>query len=465
MTLLYGMMVVVALVATVLPLVALAVRRISWRADVFFLVFYVQVVAYIFGAPTAYAIGALREQPELAQLYLLMQLMVLFLFCIPMLTVYLLLRRPEVMERPVVTAKPPAWRFYLFLIFCVGYTVADVVVLTKTGLLFRRIGTETLAAALGALPSYVFLLVRIYDRMQLPMLALMMVVALQTTNRMRRRMAYGALAICLALVLGVAALNSRSLIVLTLGELVCFFITFKKDVHISPRLVGRMVVIGLLALYLINVAMTVREAGFAAENVLVYFKPSLKISLAAENDSSIAERLNGVDLIAQITPAAWKDNYAKGKAWVPGVVASLGPLVSPELARRYKEELATNAKVYLLRWYAHRDEADYFSCAITDVYGNLGPPGVLFAGVFYGFVFAYAVRWVAQPKRGWHLVLAIFAIQIYIFFEADFIAGFVGWLSFLPSIVPLLVLSPLTIVRRPRASVGRVIGTQRLRAA
>src|ERR1700756_5017799 len=113
----------------------------------------------------------LPDNTNLTGLYLLMQVMVLFLFCVPLLGVYIAFRREDLLLQPILTQRVGAFRFYLFLLFSVWMSVLYFSALVRGHLLFRRLGSQGLAAAVLDLPPWLFVIIRVFDRMSASLLA------------------------------------------------------------------------------------------------------------------------------------------------------------------------------------------------------------------------------------------------------------------------------------------------------
>jgi hypothetical protein len=125
---------------------------------------------------------------------------------------------------------------------------------------------------------------------------------------------------------------------------------------------------------------------------------------------------------------------------------TLGGIVAPDLVQEYKMSLTTSAKHVLLREYAGLQLPDYPSCALTDMYGNFGPPGMLIAAVVFAWLIILTTRWLSRPHAGWQLMVSLVLLQALTVFEADFSALVLGMVPLAPTFAILLLLNPIVPV-------------------
>lgn len=432
-------------------LLLLATRVIDLERDLVLLFFLAEALAYVFVAPAIYASGALRDDPTLAGYYSLVMVGALLLF-LPLLIVSylgarrLLNARRASERRPFLLSVRP---FFAFLTVgtAIVFPILYLATLQNAGLLYRRIGSEGLAVALVELPRYQFLIIRIFDRLAVPLAALVLMVV-AALPRKRRRFALLGFAIVTGTYLYITVINSRLNTILAIAAL---FIVAVQWQLIRIRLRAKRVVqissIALLAAYMVNATMNLRAGWQTEPNRLKLLSPLYKPP-ADFADTQPALRLNCVDLMARMTPSALERGFAKGSAWWPSIVVTFGQFIAPEVAREYKLGLGTTPKFYLMRSYAGLELPDYFSCTLTDVYGNLGFAGFAIAGAALGPLLALTTIWLFAPRRSWQIVVAVIMLQIYTSFEFDFIGMvLLAWPVNAPGLVILLALNPFRIRR------------------
>jgi hypothetical protein len=147
-------------------------------------------------------------------------------------------------------------------------------------------------------------------------------------------------------------------------------------------------------------------------------------------------RLNGVDLMARITPAAQTQGYAAGKAWYYVGYAFLGQFFSRSAVEEFKLNRLDDPKIYLLRRYTSFDPLDWPVSVVTDGYGNFGVAGLVMVAVALGLVYGLASRAIAEKASGLAATVGIFMISQSLSFEQ--LSGV--WLLGLPRAVPALIL-------------------------
>jgi hypothetical protein len=164
-------------------------------------------------------------------------------------------------------------------------------------------------------------------------------------------------------------------------------------------------------------------------------------------------RMNGVDLIAIIADNVETQGPALGTAWAVPFVLSLDPIVRTPFTVQAKRANLTSAKSWLLLRYGGVAKTDYYSCMLTDAYGNFSIYGFLLAALVLGPIIAFAtaaLRWSAAPVG---LVFAAFAITRVLPFEQGFESILFGWYKLVPFILMALAFYPL---RRAGSAFHRV---------
>ena len=138
--------------------------------------------------------------------------------------------------------------------------------------------------------------------------------------------------------------------------------------------------IGVLAAYLMNVVMNVRTMGFDGRFRLEYLTPGITLL----DDEQGFNRLNGIDLMARLMAPVFEEGPAWGTAWMH-ILWDVRRLVDPAGFDEFRLSLETNAKSYLMTHYLGWRVADYYSCMMTDLFGNFGligfPIGALVVGL------------------------------------------------------------------------------------
>jgi len=334
------------------------------------------------------------------------------------------------------------------------FATSYLFVLVNRGLLFRRIGHEGLAMAMLDLSLPEFAVMRVFDRMAIPLICLLVIIVSQARQSSRnRRLAFLSLAITASVWLFVSGLNSRQIALQTILLGLAMWVYWARSyIRLNSRLICGGAIAALVALYTVNLTLNVRAEWVdkGADGLrLEWFNP-FYVRQEQNNrgqDHELAHRLNGVDLMARITPRARAIGYSWGEAWWPCVVVQVGQFVAPEIAREYKSAMATTSKYYLMREYAGIYLPDYPNCTLTDIYGNLGPAGLTLAAVAIAVLLAWTNRGLAHPRSSFQLVVAVVAAQELTRFESEFLSmTLLSWVTNLPVLLTLLVINPIKVL-------------------
>jgi hypothetical protein len=121
------------------------------------------------------------------------------------------------------------------------------------------------------------------------------------------------------------------------------------------------------------------------------------------------------------------------------------PLLDPAEARRMKMTFDIAAKNYLMRKYTDLDQADYFSCMLSDAYGNFGVVGIALVGAVLGGVLGLAVRTLGRPRYSWAPVVALFFLSHVFQFEQEFVTATFLWVKKLPFLAAVLLVNPFVV--------------------
>src|SRR2546425_5451035 len=104
--------------------------------------------------------------------------------------------------------------------------------------------------------------------------------------------------------------------------------------------------------------------------------------------------------MAQMTPAARADGFARGKAWAVPVFLTFGQFFARDVTAQYKLSLMTNAKSYLMVRYTPIVSSDPVNCMLTDAYGNFGLLGFVMVAITLGLLNALGSAALAAPRSG-----------------------------------------------------------------
>lgn len=443
---------IVTLWATMIPIVALALRILEFRRDTFFLLIYVQTLAYVDIAPL---FASTDVNVAMQDRYGWVQMWALLLFQIPlMLTyVYVLRRRRRVLptERRFHVS---ATRTTFFILGSALLGVCHFVVAAKYGLLYRRLGEELSSIQLS-MNLVEFALYRSFVELGPFLIAAQLLLLRTQTDMSSRLRAWGLLgfAITMLLFMGFAIVNSRLTAVLTLATVYAIMNVTSNARRINFGAVVGTVLLAVGGLYALQVVVNVRLSVSNGDGIFALQNFLPMATRQGQLDDTLRWRMNGVDLIAIIADNVETQGPAFGTAWAVPFVLSLDPIVRTPFTVQAKRANLTSAKSWLLLRYGGVAKTDYYSCMLTDAYGNFSIYGFLLAALVLGPIIAFAtaaLRWSAAPVG---LVFAAFAITRVLPFEQGFESILFGWYKLVPFILMALAFYPL---RRAGSAFHRV---------
>jgi hypothetical protein len=428
--------------AAILPVLALLAGVLRWPRDFFLGLLYAQALAYLFVAPTV-AAAALPTSTQTRYAFFLWW--ALPLFCAPCLLCYrwVLARY----DRKWCHARRFRVRPVPSALFAAGTGVLAVgwlwVALTRN-LLYRRLGAEGIASAQLDLSLLEFGLYRAFMEFA-PFLAIFALVVLRVGRPASWVRALWQFCLLLTGALyGLNVLiNSRLAGVLFLASLVGVFLITAPDVRrVRPERAILGLIALLAALYAVRVSENVRDriasggSAFDAANL----NPAGKIGGGEEGYQL---RLNGIDLVALIADNVEAQGPALGQAWAVPLLLQLDPLFRTDLTEQMKRSALTTSKSFLLLQYAGIAEPDYYSCMISDAYGNLGLTGFLLVAIVIAFVCAFATAGVRAAASPAVLLVASFVLSRVLPFEQEFANLLFGWVKLTPLLLLTLLVNPL----------------------
>ena len=433
---------------------AIATGRVAFDRNLPFWMVYGEILIYLYLAPAAYVGAGIPDRDKMAPVYLALQLAVLILFVIPMLLLYIRWNRSEV---GLLAARWQFSRRFLapFVALCLGLPAIYIWLLVQDRLLFRRIGFKGIAEAFVELPRLHFLVIRGFEALAIPLLCVLVLAMRDARGWWRAWLVLGLVSVG-AVTLFDASFNSRLQWILTLVLPLAVAVNARPEGARPWRywVATGLVVIGIV--YGLRIVENVRADYIIGQGINVrQFSPTTSVSSAPE--TPIAFRLNGLDLMARMTPMALTNGYSWGKSWWPSIVVEFGQVFNPALANQYKLAGATEPKWYLMRDYRVASLPDYPSSSLTDLYCNLGPFGLPVAALAYAFLLAVMTRWL---RRGSAIQLApaLFLLIDVTYVEGSFIGLALRWVRYAPAVALLIALIPLrraTPTGPDRAPAGR----------
>ncbi len=428
-----------------LLIIGLVTPRLSPSRHYFFYILYFQFVVYLHIVPTFYLIFIDNEH---AKLYLYLQFASILFFEIPFIFFYLRSIRE-------LNSSREGWnkiilnynRIIILSFYSTIFSILFLVLAIKHRILFLWYGEENMVETLTSLPGYVWVIYRSFNLSGIILAALLLVISYRATSRAMKKVSFFAFMITSGTWFAWAILNQRGSCIVGILMILGVMVYFGRVNLFRPLTIF----LGLMALiYTYNVVLNIRW-GMGVRHRLTYemFSPFPKFRQYAEGGTrplSLWWRLNGIELMAMITPEASRQGFAKGEAWAISAYVLFMQPISREAVEEYKRDASSLGKTYLLWRYTSIFEKDYCSCMLTDPYGNFWLFGFLLVALVLGKACAYCVKNVLRPGSALSVIMAIFILAQIIRFEREFVLMVLGSYRAVPGILPFLILNPFKVV-------------------
>jgi hypothetical protein len=473
-------------VGAALPVWALVRRRLDLRRDLLFLAFYAQAFLYVQFGPWDY-MRRTRAAEAFASAYDVLAIASVVLFNGLFLAAYLFCRGDASEEHGAgFSVSPRTFTFVnaAFLGFAAGFWSIAI----RSELVFRRIGNTIIPKQL-TLKLFDFIVYRSYSE-GVWFLACVVFAGLVVGGARLSRLGIGLALANLASVYLYLVINSRIGLGLALGLLVALWgVLWRGERGYLPRLAAVAGVAGLILLYSTSTTERIR-VGFGKTGDVTWraFLPGLSLEerraaakipgirrhprpseaetgeeeilgggsnigeavsgmllYRAAVETPLSLRLNGIDLMARMKSELESQGFAWGRAWDAPIALIYLPIVDPPEARRMKMSFDIAAKSYLMRRYTDIDQPDWFSCMLTDAYGNFGIPGIALVGLALGAAVGLSTRGLIRPRWSVAPVIALFFVSHLFQFEQEFVTAAFLWIKKLPFLAAVLVVNPFVV--------------------
>lgn len=434
-------------IIVLLSIVFVGPMRLNLRQDFFFMIFILLGAMYIYVSPALVMID--QDPLNLAYLstYPEIQFLVSTLFLLPCLIIYSCLKnsicRLNFSNRTLVLSNNKLVALCIFLLL---FEVIFIVLAIWSDMYIRRISSEKIAVVISQLNPYVLLIVRTHDLLTLPAIAILTVILPSLKLQTSKYLTWLTRLTLLLMVISYAVfalLNSRTfLIYLVIALVFARIASNARGFKLSATRVILMVIIIFYGFILIS---NIRNKGIDASAIDI-LNP---ISMITESDSDAfnkrewSQRLDCIDLIAQMDSSLNLRGYEWGQAWERPLVSMFGPIVGHERATELKAEAITTAKTYLMEEHTNLPNKDYPSCMVTDLWGNFWIFGLPIASILVAFIFA-SIRYGLTKSISPTVFVTSVVMAFYLMsFEREFVDWFFGWMKLLPAIFLLAILNPI----------------------
>lgn len=422
------------------------VNRVKRKlVDPFFAIFFVSALIYLELAPTLALTFNQRASllslpaPTAAE-YALIQTLLWVAFLGPLWFFYRL-KAPERSNPAVRTRIVPAhWK-----VACAMGVVLPALYLGELltrGIVFQRVGTLRAAQRVIDLPTTAYAIIRLFEDSAYFLAAIFMLLRIRARSSSQRLWATAALVSVSTGFMIPAAVNSRLNSATFLFSLVAWRAVLSPGSLALTQAIRRTGLAALVAALLFGeVALNARRIippALVGESVPA---PSFYSPLGPGEGLA---RLDCVDLIARTEATIFRDGPALGAAWqsVPWLVRRY---VDPVGFDAFRATGRTTGKGYMLRRYLGVDAPDYYSCSVSDQFGNFWIFGFLLSGVFFGLAFQIIHRTVmALDRTNPRALLAVmFFASAWLQFEKEASSMLFGWLNVLPILLVLMIFPPI----------------------
>jgi len=448
-------------------------KALQLPRDYFFLLLYAQAYVLLHLAPTLFVQGGVEgwagaADGRLQWLYVLMQLAVVLLFEWPLLAWYTKPFTTRLAEVQVGSnfPDPRLSSSIAVAVFAIVFSLAFLGFAVSYDVLRLPHVTETIVELFVDLPTLAYTVHRLFIYSGLFLASVLLVLLLRSKQKRGRRII--ALAFCLSAGtwLLYALLNYRGLTVLGVATLVGIALVCRdrsaqdSNREDEKRTFRRLVMAGVVITYALIVANNIRFAYDLSGGLRwQHFNPLLDLKdFVPDNPEAVTDlrwRLDGLDLMARITPEAVQTGYSMGESWKYSALVSLGQWISRGAVEQYKLSWLSDPKVYLLWRYTDLDYIDWPNTFITDLYGNLAFPGFLLGAFVLAAVYRRGAEALTRPLRAPAVLFGIYLLTQSLDFQQAFSVWLFGLLRAAPILLLVLVLNPFQDppgVRRSGAS-------------
>jgi hypothetical protein len=416
-------------------------KKLSLSRDWFVVIYFAEIWLQLHLLPTLYlqasnlvADGVSRPDDEVTWYYVLIQFAGIALFQWPLLFLYLRgMKRnslAKAQKDPPASIIPIPNKVVLISIISITVTLVYLTVALRFNLLRMPRDSNLIPYLLLGLDTVVYAILRLFVYSGLFFGAFLLFLALRSHEATVpvKILIWSAFVFTTGAWMLQALLFSRWEVAFGLAVLIGVVLTQKHAQwyrKIPRAKLARIVVVGvLILLYLMRVTYNFRFNNETEGLNLANLNPFISYEIPYYENQDLRYRLNGVDLMARITPRALHEGYALGAGWEYAFYCAVGQWIPGLSVEDYKLNPLTDTKAYLEYRYTGYRLPDWPNCFLTDLYGNLSFFGFLLAAWLLARVFVFVNRSLVSPKSTWDCLFALFLISQTMMFES----GFAGWL-------------------------------------
>lgn len=441
------MMCVILMIPAIIILFLLTTSRLSISLNYFFLLVFLQAFLYLNLSPTLIINSVGNE--DMKMMYVWVQLFCVVFFEIPLIVTYLSSKsKARNYKSDHLTATDVNnTRQLFFSIMMLFISVLFVYVILQYGLIFTRIGAEAKATKFVELSSSpLWLITRQIEKSIFFLVGILLLTYFASNkSRINRLVTPISLLITLITFGTYYLINSRLTFALFLFFIVGIII-YQSKWRFSKKWmpIVLLFVLPVMLIYSMKVTSNIRNNFFYDDGVsLRNFIPWY--SVEDRSNESLIKRMDGIDLMAQVSLNMRYDEIPLGRAWLNPLFMIFGPFINKEKADELKLNTSTTAKSYLMENYTDIKLPDYYSCMLTDAYGNFWIFGLIVVAAFLAISSAYIDANLLRPRSNISLIISIYLMSIILPFEQEFISIFGNIFQTLPVLFLVIILNPIKI--------------------
>jgi len=431
---------IVTVVAISLVACAMLQRWQPYR-DLFFVVFLIQGFVYLYFSPVI-RFGEFSFDQKNRYLVLFIEIFICFI--IPFVAVYQRRIRGTSIRPLKEELVPVNSHIILYSVVAVVMTVGFLIIALEQNLLFKRLG-PTLPEAIASLSFLEFFIYRGFSEWSLFFFLLFVALVQCDLPRKIKGLLYFSMAITGTAYFTYALINSRIASVLGICAVLITYALFTgKKIKNTAKLAKIVVIILFVSAYSLKVVQNVRDNILYDGLTFSYLDPFYKGEEGSKNGYEFWWRLDGVELLAEMTPAALTKGFAWGEAWVKPIEIVYLPLFNRHKSDEIKANFEDTAETYFLEHYTTIDNEtmDVNSTPLTDWYGNFFLLGFLACAIVIGFGFGFVIKSLSSHRRPFVFCFSLFVLTRFMSFETEFITFAALLVKTLPLFLVLFVLPP-----------------------
>ena len=435
-------------------------KALQLPRDYFFFLLYAQAYVLLHLAPTLVVQGEVQgsggsPDGRMQWLYILIQISAILLFEWPLLRWYT--RAFAVpLQQTQIGSKLPEPRLSNAIavsVFAIVFSLTFLAVAISYDVLRLPHVAELIVELFVDLPTPVYAIHRLFVYSGPFLASVLLVLLVRIKQEPGRTIVAVAFSVTAGAWLMYALLNYRGLTVLGVATLGGVLLVCRERSALVRNNVGqkstyrRLIMAGVVVTYGLIVANNIRFDYESSGGLRwKHFNPLLDLKDFMPDDrdpnTDLRWRLDGLDLMARITPEAMRTGYAKGDAWKASAVIALGQWVSRGAVEKYRLDWLSDPKVYLLWRYTDLNFIDWPNTFVSDLYGNLAFPGFLLGAFILSAIYRRGAEALTRPVGGSSLLFGIYLLTQSLDFQQCFAVWLFGLLRAAPVLLFVFFVNP-----------------------